>query len=41
MSKLENMVFTIERQLNSKEYKSKMPEVGEDIKVMGLRKIRI
>jgi S-adenosylmethionine synthetase len=38
MSKLENMVFTIERQLNSKEYKSKMPEVGEDIKVMGLRK---
>ncbi|MCY0849306.1 methionine adenosyltransferase [Sulfuracidifex metallicus] len=38
MSKLENIVFTIERQLNSKEYKSKMPEVGEDIKVMGLRK---
>lgn len=38
MSRLEKTVFTIERQLNSKEYKAKLPEVGEDIKVMGLRK---
>ncbi len=38
LSKLENIVFTVERRLNSKELKSKLPEVGEDIKVMGLRK---
>ncbi|PVU75634.1 methionine adenosyltransferase [Sulfolobus sp. SCGC AB-777_G06] len=37
-SKLENLVFNTERLLNSKEIKAKIPEIGEDIKVMGLRK---
>ena len=37
-SKLENLVFQTERLLNSKETKAKIPEIGEDIKVMGLRK---
>jgi S-adenosylmethionine synthetase len=37
-STLENLVFQTERGLNSKEFKSKVPESGEDIKVMGLRK---
>ena len=37
-SKLENLVFQTERLLNSKEVKAKIPEIGEDIKVMGLRK---
>jgi S-adenosylmethionine synthetase len=43
-SDLENLVFQTEKFLNSKEYKSKHPEVGTDIKVMGLRekeKIRL
>ncbi len=38
LSTLERLVFETERLLNSKEYKSKNPAVGEDIKVMGLRK---
>lgn len=38
LSKLENLVYQTERLLNSKEFKAKTPEVGEDIKVMGLRK---
>ena len=37
-SKLENLVYQTERLLNSKEVKAKIPEIGEDIKVMGLRK---
>lgn len=37
-SKLETLVYQTERFLNSKEFKAKTPEVGEDIKVMGLRK---
>lgn len=36
-SDLENLVFRTEKFLNSKEYKAKHPEVGTDIKVMGLR----
>ncbi len=37
MSRLERTVLMIERYLNSKEFKSRYPEVGEDVKVMGLR----
>ncbi|AAY80168.1 methionine adenosyltransferase [Sulfolobus acidocaldarius] len=37
-STLENLVLSTERLLNSKEIRSKIPEIGEDIKVMGLRK---
>ncbi|EZQ03818.1 MULTISPECIES: methionine adenosyltransferase [Acidianus] len=37
-STLENMVYSTERLLNSRDFKMKHPEVGEDIKVMGLRK---
>lgn len=33
----EKIVFEIERFLNSKDFKKKYPESGEDIKVMGLR----
>ena len=33
----ESLVLETERFLNGKEYKSKMPMVGEDIKVMGVR----
>ncbi len=36
-SEVENLVLKTERYLNSKEYKSKRPAVGEDIKIMGLR----
>ncbi|ARM75971.1 methionine adenosyltransferase [Acidianus manzaensis] len=35
---LENLVYQTERFLNSKDIKSQLPEIGEDIKVMGLRK---
>mgnify|MGYP000704586899 FL=1 len=38
LTPLENLVLNVERYLNSKEFKKKLPEVGEDIKVMGLRK---
>lgn len=38
LSPIENMVFTLERHLNSKEFKGRYPETGEDIKVMGLRR---
>ena len=38
LSTLEKLVFQTERMLNSKEIKEKLPAVGEDIKVMGLRK---
>ncbi|MFP3195033.1 MAG: methionine adenosyltransferase, partial [Caldivirga sp.] len=33
----ERLVYETERLLNSREFKSKYPEVGEDVKVMGLR----
>jgi len=36
-SELENIVFYTEKLLNSEEIKNKHPEVGEDIKVMGVR----
>ena len=38
MTTLERLVFEAERLLNSREFKEKNPEVGEDIKVMGLRR---
>lgn len=38
LTKTEKMVLKIENYLNSKEFKSKHPESGEDIKVMGLRR---
>jgi S-adenosylmethionine synthetase len=34
---LENVVYHVERRLNDKEFKKAHPEVGEDIKVMGVR----
>ncbi len=37
LSKLEQLVLQTERMLNSPEFKKKLPEVGEDVKVMGLR----
>ncbi|MBI4399666.1 methionine adenosyltransferase [Candidatus Micrarchaeota archaeon] len=37
LSELEQITLATEGKLNSKEYKEKHPEVGEDIKVMGLR----
>lgn len=40
LTPLENLVLNVERYLNSKELKKKIPEVGEDVKVMGLRKGR-
>ena len=40
LSPLESLVFRTERLLNSREFKSKLPAVGEDVKVMGLRKGR-
>ncbi len=39
-STLERLVYETERLLNSREFKEKAPEVGEDIKVMGLRRGR-
>ncbi|RLG86775.1 MAG: methionine adenosyltransferase [Thermoprotei archaeon] len=38
LSKLERLVLESERLLNSPEFKRRLPEVGEDVKVMGLRK---
>lgn len=37
LSPTERMVLELERHLNSKPFKKKHPETGEDIKVMGLR----
>ncbi|ADU97042.1 methionine adenosyltransferase [Thermovibrio ammonificans] len=34
---LESVVFNVEKKLNSKEIKEKHPEIGEDVKVMGVR----
>ncbi|MEM2948081.1 MAG: methionine adenosyltransferase [Candidatus Anstonellales archaeon] len=39
-SDAEKVVLAVEKYLNSKEYKKLHPEVGEDIKVMGLRENR-
>jgi len=38
LTPLEQLVLTTERHLNSKDFKSKVRESGEDVKVMGLRK---
>ncbi|MEM0293516.1 MAG: methionine adenosyltransferase [Saccharolobus sp.] len=38
LTKLERLVYETERRLNSRQLKAKLPEVGEDIKVMGLRR---
>lgn len=37
LSDTEKVVIAVEKYLNSKEYKKAHPEVGEDVKVMGLR----
>ncbi len=37
LSTLEKLVLSTERLLNSKEMKSSLPAIGEDVKVMGLR----
>ncbi len=39
-STLERLVYETERLLNSRQFKQKNPEVGEDVKVMGLRRGR-
>ncbi|MEW6570777.1 MAG: methionine adenosyltransferase, partial [Nitrospirota bacterium] len=38
LSSTENAVLGLERFLNSKEFKKRYPETGEDIKVMGMRR---
>jgi S-adenosylmethionine synthetase len=38
LSPTERVVLELERHLNSKEFKERFPETGEDVKVMGLRK---
>ncbi|MBS7655381.1 methionine adenosyltransferase [Candidatus Bathyarchaeota archaeon] len=38
MTETEKIVFETERFLNSKDFKKKHPESGEDVKIMGLRK---
>ncbi len=38
LSTLEKLVYEAERSLNSKAFKSKYPMVGEDVKVMGMRR---
>jgi len=38
MTKTENIVLKTERYVNSRDFKKKFPESGEDVKVMGLRK---
>ncbi len=40
LSTLEQLVYRTERMLNSRDFKSRLPAVGEDVKVMGLRKNR-
>ena len=35
---VENIVYNIERELNSRNFKKVHPEIGEDIKIMGVRK---
>ncbi|MCD6089812.1 S-adenosylmethionine synthetase, partial [Candidatus Bathyarchaeota archaeon] len=38
MTKTENIVLATEKYLNSKRFKDRFPETGEDVKVMGFRK---
>ncbi|MEM2484277.1 MAG: methionine adenosyltransferase [Candidatus Caldarchaeum sp.] len=40
LTPLENLVYSVERHLNSQVFKSRVRESGEDVKVMGLRKGR-
>jgi len=40
LTKTEKMVLNLEKYLNSKDFKRRFPETGEDIKVMGFRKRR-
>jgi S-adenosylmethionine synthetase len=40
LTTLERLVYETERTLNSREFKKKYPAVGEDVKVMGLRRDR-
>jgi S-adenosylmethionine synthetase len=40
LSSTEKLVLSIEKYLNSNEFKKRYPELGEDIKVMGIRKDR-
>ena len=40
LSPTERVVLELERHLNSKAFKEKFPETGEDVKVMGLRKAK-
>jgi len=40
LTKTEKIVLNLEKYLNSKEFKSRFPETGEDIKVMGFRRGR-
>jgi S-adenosylmethionine synthetase len=40
LSPLEQIVLNMEKHLNSKEFKKRFPETGEDIKVMGVRQGR-
>lgn len=40
MTKTERVVLETERFLNSKEFKKRFPETGEDVKIMGYRKNR-
>jgi S-adenosylmethionine synthetase len=40
LTKTEMMVLNLEKYLNSKDFKRRFPETGEDIKVMGFRKHR-
>jgi S-adenosylmethionine synthetase len=38
LTKTERMVLSVEKYLNSREFKSMFPETGEDVKVMGFRR---
>lgn len=38
LTRLENLVLKIEQSINSEEFKKKIPESGEDCKVMGFRR---
>jgi len=40
LTPLEKLVYETERLLNSKDFKKKYPAIGEDVKVMGLRRDR-
>jgi len=40
LTKTEKMVLSLEKYLNSKDFKRRFPETGEDIKVMGFRRHR-